>query len=339
MMNASGNIYNFQSYAANPNYTGLSNDQLLFNLIYDIAAQTTKWGRFGHITHAFMSQQVVASLQSLTTTLLNNIVNVNSFAINSAGNRNLQGMTVNGDIDGMHTRFGQIRFPVDIQIDARDIPVQAVVYSDGSNYATMTMPTPPASVTATAATGTTNSMFTSAYGGGTGTYVYAVASTNAAMTESILTYSPVVTTVATGGSVNVAITPPGAGDATVFRVYRSGNGYNLTTNQNPAAFRYIGSIAASGASAVTFADLNTWIPGSESIFLLDMDENDKAIDFRFLLPLTKIELFAQNLYMPWAVAMIGAPRLRIPKFHSLITGFIPDNPKFSPTWPNFNATW
>jgi len=339
MLNASGNIYNFQSYAANPNYAGLSNDQLLFNLIYDVAAQTTKWGKFGHITHAFMSQQVVASLQSLTTTLLNNIVNVNSFAINSAGSRNLQGMTVNGDIDGMHTRFGQIRFPVDIQIDARDIPVQAVVYSDGTNYATMTGPTPPATVTATASGLTTGSMFTSAYAAGTGTYVYAVASTNANMTESMLTYSPVVTGVATGGSVNVAITPPAVYDATVFRVYRSGNGYNLTTAQNPAAFRYIGSIAASGASIVTFTDLNTWIPGSENIFLLDMDENDKAIDFRYLLPLTKIELFAQNLYMPWAVAMIGAPRIRIPKFHSLINNFVPDNPKFSPLSANFNATW
>ena len=341
LMNASGNIYNFQTYAAQPNYAGLSNDQLLFNLIYDIAAQTTKWGRFGHITHAFMSQQVVASLQSLTTTLLNNIVNVNSFAIGSAGNRNLQGMTVNGDIDGMNTRFGQIRFPVDIQIDVRDTPVQAMIYSDGSNYATMTGPTPPVTVTATASGTTTNSMFTSAYGGGTGTYVYAVASTNASMSESYLTYSPVVTGVATGGSVAVAITPPAAGDATVFRVYRSGNGYNIATasGQNAAAFRYIGSIPTSGASIVTYTDLNQQIPGSESIFLLDMDENDKAIDFRFLLPLTKIELFAQNLYMPWAVAMIGAPRLRIPKFHSMVTNFVPDNPKFSPTSANFNTTW
>ncbi|HVB29202.1 MAG TPA: hypothetical protein VNG91_05255, partial [Terriglobia bacterium] len=74
-------------------------------------------------------------------------------------------------------------------------------------------------------------------------------------------------------------------------------------------------------------------------FLLDMDENDKAVDFRYLLPLTKIELFAQNLYMPWAVAMIGSPRVRIPKFHAEITNFVPDDPTFNPLQANANASW
>ena len=341
LANASGNIYNFSTYASNPNYSGLSNDQLLFNLIYDVAAQTTKWGKFGHITHAFMSQQVVASLQSLTTTLLNNVVNVNSFAIRSAGDRNLQGMTVNGDIDGMHTRFGQIRFPVDIQIDARDIPVQAITYSDGSNYATTSSPTPPVGVSGAVSGGAySGSQWTSAYTQSSGVYVYAVASTNAYFTESQLTYSAVVSGVTTGGAITVSVAGPVAADATVFRIYRSGLGYNLTgANNNPASFRYIGSVAASGAGTVTYIDYNQYIPGSENIFLLDMDENDKAIDFRFLLPLTKIELFAQNLYMPWAVAMIGAPRLRIPKFHSVITNFIPDNPKFNPLQANLTSNW
>lgn len=340
MANASGNIYDFQSYANSPNYSGLSTDQLLFNLIYDVSAQQTKWGKFGHITHAFMSQTVVASLQSLTTTLLNNIVNVNSFALRSGGDRNIQGMTVNGDIDGMNTRFGQIRFPVDIQIDARDIPVQAVVYSNGTNYATMSNPTPPATVVATVSGAVmTGSLFSSAYTQSNGEYEYAVASTNANMTESMLTYSNAISGVMTGGAVTLAITGPVAADATVFRIYRSGLGYTLTSGQAAASFRYIGSIAASGGATVTYTDYNQIIPGSETIFLLDMDENDKAIDFRFLLPLTKIELFAQNLYMPWAVAMIGAPRFRIPKFHAMIQNFVPDNPKFNPLTPNYNATF
>lgn len=340
LTNASGNIYNFQSYATNPNFAGLSNDQLLFNLIYDVAAQITKWGKFGHITHAFMSQTVVASLQSLTTTLLNNIVNVQQFAVRSGGDRNLQGMTINGDIDGMMTRFGQIRFPVDIQIDCRDIPVQAVVYENGTTYATTSGPTPPTGVTSVVSGGAySGSLFTSAYTASSGQYVYAVASTNANFSESVLAYAAPVTGVTTGGAITVTIAPPVAADATVFRVYRSGLGYTAASNQNPACFRYIGSVAASGTNNVTYVDYNQWIPGSESIFLLDMDDNDKAIDFRFLLPLTKIELFAQNLYMPWAVAMIGAPRFRIPKFHAMVTNFVPDNPKFNPLQSNVGTSW
>lgn len=347
---ASGNIFDFQQYANQSQYAGLTKDQILFNLIYDVASQVTKWGVFGHITHAFMSQEVVASLQSLTTTLLNNIVNVNSFSIPTGGARNLQGMTINGDIDGMFTRFGQIRFPVDIQISARDIPAQAVVFINGTSPATTSAPTPPAGVTGTVSGTTGTSDWTSAYCGSSATgvgagctYVYAVASTNAAMFESNLTYSAVITASAmstTSGAISVSITPPVAADATVFRVYRSGLGYNLTTSSNiPAAFRYVGSVAASGSSNVTFLDANLHIPGSSTIFLLDLDENDKALDFRYMLPLTKIELFAQNLYMPWAVAMIGSPRVRIPKFHAVVQNFVPDNPSFNPLAPNLSATF
>ncbi len=345
-LNTSGNIVNFQNYLSDTSYAGLTNDQLLFNLIYDQTAQITKWGNFGHITHAFMDQNTIASLQSLTTTLLNNIVNVNSFGIKTSEERNLRGVTINGDLDGMLTRFGQIHFPVDILLNSRDVPAQARNNAT-TTFSTSTGPTPPAGVTAsvTGITSSQTSYWTSGYTASSGQYVYAVASTNAAIVESTLTYSAVVSGVsaspsasATSGAYNVAITPPAAGDATVFRVYRSGLGYTLTTGQLPGSFRYIGSIAASGASVVNFVDTNSHIPGSSSIFLLDMDENDKALDFRFLLPLTKIELFAQNLYMPWAVAMIGSPRLRVSKFHSVISNYVPDNAAWSSLQPNLAGT-
>lgn len=341
----SGNVFNFQTYSTESSYAGLTSDQALFNLIYDLTAQITKYGNFGHITHAFMDQNTIASLQSLTTTLLNNIVNVNSFGIQTSRERNLRGVIINGDLDGMLTRFGQIHFPVDIVMNSRDVPAAARTYSNGSTPATSSAPTPPAGVSGTVSGGAySGSQWTSGYttvGQGTtsGQYVYAVASTNSQMLESTLTYSAVVSGVTTGGAITVTVAPPGAGDATVFRIYRSGLGYTLTGGQNPASFRYIGSVAASGSSNVTFIDANTHIPGSSTIFLLDMDENDHAIDFRYLLPLTKIELFAQNLYMPWAVAMIGSPRLRVSKFHAAITNYVPDSPNWNPLLPNLNATF
>ena len=93
-----------------------------------------------------------------------------------------------------------------------------------------------------------------------------------------------------------------------------------------------------GSSNVTFVDLNQHIPGSDTIFLLDMDDDDDAIDYRYLLPLTKIELFAQSLYMPWAVAMIGAIRLKVPKFHAAIRNYVPVAPDWNPLRSNVNAS-
>jgi hypothetical protein len=166
-------------------------------------------------------------------------------------------------------------------------------------------------------------------------YVYAVASADGNSNESTLTYSAVATGITATGAFVLTITPPGAADASAFRVFRSGNGYAVGgTGASPTAFRYIGTVAANGSTPVTFTDSNAVIPGSESIFLLDMHEDDFALDFRFLMPLTRIELFAQNLYMPWAVAMIGAIRNRIPKFHGIIQNFTPDNPVWNPLGAN-----
>ena len=161
------------------------------------------------------------------------------------------------------------------------------------------------------------------------------------MNESVLAFSNTLagSGLNTTGAVNVAIAGPAAADATVFRVFRSGGAISTSNPfasaaNSPTAFRYIGSIAASGTGTVNFLDLNGTIPGSEKIFLLDLRQEDNALDFRYLLPLTRIELFAQNLYMPWAVASIGAIRNRIPRFHGIITNFVPDNPIWNPVGAN-----
>jgi hypothetical protein len=149
------------------------------------------------------------------------------------------------------------------------------------------------------------------------------------MNESVLTYTASVTGVVATGSVALTITPSGS-TAVAFRVFRSGLGYTLGTGSDARQFRFIGEIAANGSTAVTFTDLNTKIPGSETIFLLDLDESDMALDMRYLLPLTKIDLYAQSLFMPWAVAAIMAPRVRIPKFHGIIRNYVASTTGFNP---------
>lgn len=321
----STNIFDYQAfYDTNASLQGWSGAQTLYNMIYEVAAQVTSWGRYGRITHAFMTPVTNGSLQGLVTTVLNNIVtNL------SPEQRTMPGVVVDGDLQGMRTRMGVIQFPLDMMITARDIPAQGQPRSDGSTPTTTVNPTPPASVTVAvsgaASTGSNWGARSGAFVSGTATYYYAVASTDINMNESNLTWSAAVSGVTATGAYVVTIAPPAANDAYAFRVYRSGLGGFASGANSPTAVRWIGNVLASGASNVTFVDNNTWFPGSESIFLLDLHEEDQAFDYRYLLPLSRIDLYAASLYMPWAVATIGAPRLRIPKFHGVVKNYLPDN--------------
>jgi hypothetical protein len=330
------NIFDFYEFQQATASHGWSASQTLFNLIYEAAAQITSYRQFGRITHAFMSPITAGSLQSLVTTVLNNIV-----SIITPSQERLTGIVVDGDLQGMRTRFGEIQFPIDLYIDARLKPAQAIIYEDGSNAAFLANPTRPTAVTVAATGVAAGSEWDATYTAGSGIYSYAAAACDASMNESYLTYMTglSISGVAVGGAYIVTVEPAEATDNS-FRIYRSGLGYVPTSSgaANPASYRYIGTVAANAGSNVTFTDLNTVKPGGETLFLLDLDENDAALDFRYLLPLTKIDLFAQNLFMPWAVAMIGSVRVKIPKFHGAILNFIPDNPDFNPLQPNPNAS-
>lgn len=338
----SANIFDFQAfYSTNAVIQGWSIPQTLYNLIYEAAAVITSWGRFGRITHAMMTPVTAGALSSLITTVLNNVV---------AGVREnslMAGIVVDGDLQGMRTRMGPIQFPMDLMITARDIPAQGQPRSNGTTPTTTTGPTPPTGVVA-AASGT--ALAGSLWGQGSGTpyvsgttakYAYAVASADINMNESNLTWSNTLagSAITGSGAAVVSIAGPVAADATAFRVFRTGSGgatsSPFASGANSAtAVRYVGTVAASGATTVTFVDNNSVIPGAESIFLLDLRNEDGALDYRYLLPLTRVELFAQNLYMPWAVCSIGALRVKIPKFHGIIRNFVPDNPIWNPLGAN-----
>lgn len=336
------NIFDFQQfYTVNGVLQGWSYAQTLFNMIYEVAAVVTSWGRNGRTTHAFMTPTTAGSLQSLVTTLLNNITNW------TTGNQ--RGIVVNGDLQGMHTRMGPIQFPMDLIITSRDIPAAGQPRTNGTTPTTTTNPTPPTGVVAVASgasfAGSNWGVGTgSPYASGTSKYWYAVASTDVNMNESTLTWSAAQIAgsgITVSGAAVVSIAGPAAADATAFRVYRTGAG-NATGGQSPfasgansaTAVRYIGSVAASGTGTVTFVDANINIPGGERVYLLDLRDEDGAVDYRYLLPLTRVELFAANLYMPWAVCSIGAIRNRIPRFNGIIINYIPDNPTWNPLGQN-----
>ena len=325
----SKNLMDFQVYKTAKSSLGLSDEQLLFNLIFQQVAEMVGYRQFGIPTHAVMGVGTAGDLQQLVTQQLQNVVNVERVYGDHGP------LVVNGNLQGMNTRFGDIHFPVDLLMTARDIPAAAITFDDGTQPITTSNPTKPVSVTvAVSGASNANSDWVATYCASSGVYTYAVASTDSMMNESGLTYSASCSGVTLLGAYVLTITPPAANDAYAFRVYRSGLGYNAGAASVATAFRHVGDILANGSNPVTFADLNNKIPGSETVFILDLDETDDAFDYRWLLPLSKINLFAQNLYMPWAVAHIGAPRVRIPKFHGMITNYVPQKTDFNPLVSN-----
>ncbi len=329
---APSNIFNAFAEFQGSEYAGLSVPQSIFNLIYNAAGAISSYGRYGRITHAYMGPYTVTTLQSLVTTQLNNVIN----QITESMSRSV---VVNGNIRGIETTFGIIGFEIDIMIPSRNRPLQSIVRLSGGTFANG-VATPPASVTAVTGASASGSLFTSAYAGA---YSYFVAAADSSSNETPVTGSAFTASfvnaaaVAANGSVTLTITPGATSTANAFRVFRAGLGYSFPGGTNVSAlnqYRFIGEVAANGTTAVTFTDLNQHIPGSESIFLIDMDEGDNAVDYRYLLNLSRINLFQNSLLMPWAVATIGAPRVRIPKFNGVITNVVPNSPEFNPLSSN-----
>jgi len=316
--------YNYYTTVSSP--AGISQAQSLFNLIYEGVGTIASYRAYGRPTHAFMSPAAYSSFQGISTTLLNNIMNDFNERMNT------RALTINGDLRGMRTAFGEIGFEIDLFINARDYPAQAFAAPGGGTYATTSSPWAPASIAVVSGASTSGSKFDATYAGD---YSYAVAGMDSSMLESELTWGT-VSGIPAGGSAAITITPNGAGANAAFRVYRSGKAYTYNSGDTTAVnqVRYIGEVVANGTNAVVFTDLNAHIAGSETIFLLDMDDADDALDYRYLLPLSRINLFQNNLLMPWAVAIIGAPRVRIPKWHGFVYNYVAENPLFNPLSPN-----
>ena len=314
------NVQDFWKYytSAPVQAQGISQQQALFNLIYETSGMISGYRTNGQTTHAFQSVAAAADLQSLVTTQLRNIAN--TITDKQATERSI---VVNGDLVGMRTRFGDVQFPIDIFLTARDTPAAGIFdESTGlpNNVAAtvLSAPTVAAAIVAAGSAGASGSVFTGAYAGSGNVFTYAVAAADVSMNESPLTFAGPVTGVVSGAAVALTITPGANGAPAAFRVFRSGIGYNGT---DPTKVRWIGDIAANGVAAVVYTDLNQHLPGSDTIFLLDLDDEDDALDYRVMLPLTKIELYAQALFMPWAVAHIGSPRVRIPKWHGMVKNY------------------
>lgn len=303
-----------------PGYSGVGDAatqdaNFLFDLIYQTFAQSVSYERYGRPTHCFMSPELYGAEAKLVVQQINNLVNIESGVQDHP-------FVINANYRGMRTAFGNLAFDIDLFLTARNRAAQSIIRAGKPSTTTAVSPPVAVTLSAVAASEGVTSLFDSTYYAGE--YSYAVVSTDGAMNETNLVWASAPVTVAAGQAVQITITPPSDGSAVAFRIYRSGKGYVYSSSDTtaPNQVRYIGEVSANGTSAVTFTDANHRIPGSQTIFMLDMDQDDMAISYRYLLPLSKIMLFENNLFMPWAVAHIGSPRVDIPKFHYVIENIV-----------------
>ncbi len=120
--------------------------------------------------------------------------------------------------------------------------------------------------------------------------------------------------VAATGALTLTITPqPSQFPATYFEIY----GENVAGNLN---MRYIIRIAASGSAAVTYQDLNYYIPGTARMFLLDLTTTGefRTVNWAQLSPVHSTELAKIAPYRWGLMSLYGAMKYYAPKRYAML---------------------
>jgi hypothetical protein len=120
----------------------------------------------------------------------------------------------------------------------------------------------------------------------------------------------------TAGSAIVINVADADADTTGFRVY-------VSAVEGPSTdCRFHMEIAkASNPQAITLN--GTYVTGTTSVFVLDMDEADEALDFRQLFPLTRMDLAVVGPTLPFLLNFYGYMRAPKPNWHALIQNVLP----------------
>ena len=113
--------------------------------------------------------------------------------------------------------------------------------------------------------------------------------------------------IASGGAVTLTITPF-AGDSgskvpECFEIYSEKVGGSGT-------YRYLTTVAASGLTAVTYQDINTYIPGTARMFIIDQTSTgeDRVMGFSQLLPIHNTDLSKVGRYSQGLINLYGTPK-------------------------------
>lgn len=177
------------------------------------------------------------------------------------------GISIGSGVKAIHTSFGTMRPKVDnflaSEYDSRGVPRSGLTTEGATSQRS---PNAPSFALAIVAATVPGSLWGTGVRPADGVldYSYRVASGNR-FGLSIAAAAKQVDNVAAGGSITVTITPDmnSTYPATFYEVY----GEQVAGSGD---FKFIKRVAATGATPVVFTDLNTDIPGTTKMFVLDM---------------------------------------------------------------------
>jgi hypothetical protein len=248
---------------------------------------------------------------------LQNLSKIIESGASSTGDRKIVemgsgGVTIGGKITGIMTAYGSMMPRMDkllgLSYESKQVPQYynqvTGLWTEGAT--SDKAPSMPA-IALTEQTGVTGSLFSAGTVRPSGvTYSYRVVAKNE-YGRSVACASATAGAVAAGGSVTITITPF-AGDSSsklpsCFEIYSekvAGSG----------TFRYLTTVAADSLSEVTYVDINTYIPGTARMFVIDQTSagEDRVMAFSQLLPIHNTDLAKIGRYSQGLINMYGVPK-------------------------------
>ncbi|WOL24215.1 major head protein [Yersinia phage fHe-Yen8-01] len=242
---------------------------------------------------------------------------------------------IGGQVNGIRLTTGILKTHMDTFIHDETNPMVHVFELTNPNLAADNVNIKVATVTSAKAANNASKF----RGNRAGAYVYAVAGVSksgAGMAQAKIV--PAVT-VADGEAVTLTITNPNNTDLGGYAIYRGRQDVaaGASDNETLRDLRLVkiipADISSSAAGKTAFVDLNTDIPGTVCVPMLNLAPGADAIGWRQFQPMTKIPLpfgVGGMPVMSWFQFLFGYLRVTKPKHHGYIKNVLPTQAKWRP---------
>lgn len=258
-----------------------------------------------------------AGIQNLSTIIESQAATYNNMKVMDMGKNNV---TIGGRINEIMTAFGPMTPRMDkilgLEFENKQVP-QYYNNTTGLWVEGATSDKSPStpSIVLTNSASETGSLFAA-----TGTrpsavkYSYRVVARNAYGRSAACAAVESTSVVATGGGVSIAITPaPGDSGSKLpscFEIYSTKVG-------GSGVYRYMHTVAAAAnpLDAVTYVDINTYIPGTARMYIVDQTTQgeNRVLAFSQLLPIYNKDLAVLGAYSQGLINLYGMPKYYKPQ--------------------------
>lgn len=259
-----------------------------------------------------------AGVQNISTIIESQAATYNNFKMMNMGDGNV---TIGGRVNEIMTAYGAMEPRMDkilgLEFENKQVPqyynnTTGVWTEDATSDKAPSTP----SIVLTNSASESGSLFTASGTRPSGVqYGYRVVARNEYGRSAACAAVVSDSVVAAGGGVSIAITPAadsGSKLPTCFEIYSE------KTHDGNATYRYMHTVACDTSSplnTVTYVDINTYIPGTARMFIVDQTTQgeNRVIAFSQLLPVYNKDLAVTGAFSQGLVNMYGMPKYYKPQ--------------------------